>query len=63
MAECQGVTDTVADDLTEVILLKGGTVRDIACLCAFAKERCQGEVLSGSVVQSYGVGGCGDGEE
>jgi len=50
LAAFHAVSGTVTDALTEVIVLSGGAVRDIACLCAFARERDQGAVLSGSVV-------------
>jgi hypothetical protein len=47
---------TIVDALTKVIVPNGGTVRDIAWLCAFARERCQGTVLRGLVLLTYGVG-------
>ena len=40
----------MTDALSDVVVLEGGTVRDIACLCAFSRERVQGAELSGSVV-------------
>jgi hypothetical protein len=58
LAACHAVIGTIADALTKIIILNGGTMRDIVCVCALARERGKGVVLRGSGV----IGGGGGGE-
>jgi hypothetical protein len=38
-------------------VLNGGTVRDIVCVCAFARERCQVTELAGRLCSHMMLGG------
>jgi len=50
MAACHGVNGTIAHAFSEVIVPYGGTVRDIACVCAVAKKLCSVNLVSFIVI-------------